>query len=78
MRVGGRIRRLEMFMARSGMISYRDPGPGVKLQVPAGELVEDLARIVTHGQRDGQADAKPVFDEFEDLIHERRVSLRHR
>jgi len=35
------------------------------------------ARVMTDGQRDGQADAEPVLDEFKDLVDEMPVPLWH-
>jgi len=62
----------------AGMISNRDPAQESNKKSLGKWLDQDLARIVTNGQRDGQADDEPVLDEFKGLINRRSVSLGRR
>src|SRR5260370_1601115 len=55
----------------------RFPIRGANMTCSHWAEVENSARIVTHGERDGQADAEPMLDELDRLVDEGCVSLRH-
>src|SRR5260370_40550489 len=50
---------------------------GANMTCSPWAVVENSARIVTHGERDGEADAEPMLDELDRLVDEECVSLRH-